>query len=98
MSYCDRCDRWFTSSRALEQHLENSSLHHYCWQHHKDFTSRHGLIEHWKQSPYHHYCDRCNEHFSSTEDLDEHDDDEHFPCPDCNMVRVLTASDLLIAI
>ena len=85
-SYCERCDRYFSSNRALEQHMDDSNMHHLCYRHRKDFMTHQGLIEHWKQSPHHHYCDRCDQHFSYAEDLEEHNEVMHWVCSDCGKV------------
>ena len=87
MSFCSRCDRYFVSDRALEQHTENSSAHHICYSCNKDFASRHALIQHWVQSPRHDYCQRCDEHFDDEDELEEHYDDEHFRCRSCGKVE-----------
>ncbi|KAH9941425.1 hypothetical protein B0H21DRAFT_697029 [Amylocystis lapponica] len=84
MAYCDRCERYFTSDRALQQHVEDSSAHHVCYHCDRDFTSSHGLVQHYVQSSQHHYCQRCEEHFEDDEDLEEHFEDDHHYCRVCN--------------
>lgn len=32
MAFCGRCDRWFGSERALEQHKDDSNMHHICYE------------------------------------------------------------------
>ncbi|EMD33861.1 hypothetical protein CERSUDRAFT_141132 [Gelatoporia subvermispora B] len=86
MTYCDRCDRYFGSSRALKQHLENSGAHNICDDCNLDFSTWKGLKEHWVQSPRHDYCQRCDEHFSSQWELDEHYEDMHYYCELCNRI------------
>lgn len=89
MAYCDRCERYFSSYRALEQHIEDSSRHHVCDDCDKDFTTEESLQQHWVQSPLHFYCQRCDEHFDDDDELEEHLEDVHWYCSDCN--RVCTA-------
>ncbi|KAI0937982.1 hypothetical protein AcV7_003301 [Taiwanofungus camphoratus] len=88
MAYCDRCDRYFTNDRALQQHEENSSMHNICHRCQKDFSSEWGLTQHYVQSPIHHYCQRCDDHFRSAHDLTSHYEDVHYYCQICNSVRV----------
>ncbi|OSX58594.1 hypothetical protein POSPLADRAFT_1152612 [Postia placenta MAD-698-R-SB12] len=85
MAYCERCQRWFGSERALQQHEENSSMHHLCDSCDRDFVSEHALIQHYVQSTRHHYCQRCDEHYSSQGNLDSHFESSHYWCPACNM-------------
>ncbi|KAI0920684.1 hypothetical protein AcV5_010359 [Taiwanofungus camphoratus] len=86
MAYCDRCDRYFTNDRALQQHEENSSMHNICHRCQKDFSSEWGLTQHYVQSPIHHYCQRCDDHFRSAHDLTSHYEDVHYYCQICNSI------------
>ena len=86
MPRCDRCDRWFKNERALEQHKDDSSMHHICYDCNKDFTSNLALIQHFTQSPRHQYCRSCDEHFDDWDDLYDHYDEEHYYCRICNQV------------
>jgi len=84
MPYCDRCDRHFVNWRALEQHKENSSYHHICFDcDDKDFPTRSGLEQHWDQSSQHSYCRICDEHFDDEDELEDHYDDNHHYCRSC---------------
>ncbi|KAM5541067.1 hypothetical protein V8D89_005378 [Ganoderma adspersum] len=86
MPRCDSCDRWFKNERALEQHKDDSSMHHICHDCNKDFASNMALIQHFTQSPRHHYCRSCDEHFHDWDDLYDHYDEEHYYCSICNQV------------
>ena len=88
MAWCDRCDRWFASERALEQHEDNSSMHHICRPCNKDFLSEEALIQHYVQSTRHAYCQGCDEHFDSFGELYEHFDDAHYWCNLCSQVHI----------
>ena len=83
MSYCHRCDRSFSSSQALEQHVENSSSHFVCNECRIDLASDDELHEHCRQL--HWYCSTCKEVFESAEDLRVHrrSPDHHSKCLSC---------------
>ncbi|KAI0698767.1 hypothetical protein C8Q76DRAFT_771882 [Earliella scabrosa] len=84
MPECERCDRWFNTERALEQHKDNSSMHHICYPCDRDFPTATGLTQHYIQSPRHAYCRWCDDHFSSFQDLYDHYDDAHWYCNLCD--------------
>ncbi|KAF7800183.1 hypothetical protein EIP86_011430 [Pleurotus ostreatoroseus] len=86
MPHCFRCDRWFGSERALDQHLENSSAHHICYACDKDFTTAQGLDQHYTQSPRHYYCRHCEEHFDDDDELEEHYEEVHWYCSSCSKI------------
>jgi len=86
MPYCTRCDRSFSSMRALWQHEADSSNHHICDDCDKDFPTWTGLKDHWVQSPRHSYCQYCDDHFPDSEDLEEHLKDSHHYCSSCRRV------------
>ncbi|PIL25652.1 transcription factor [Ganoderma sinense ZZ0214-1] len=86
MPRCDRCDRWFRTAQALEQHKDDSSMHHICYDCNKDFALNTALIQHFTQSPRHHYCRSCDEHFDDWDDLYDHYDEAHYYCRICNQV------------
>ncbi|KAI0758801.1 hypothetical protein C8Q74DRAFT_1209351 [Fomes fomentarius] len=84
MPECERCDRWFNTDRALEQHRDNSSMHHICYRCDRDFTTAVGLIQHYIQSTRHPYCRWCDDHFDDFEELDDHYEDAHWYCDACD--------------
>ncbi|OJT12099.1 hypothetical protein TRAPUB_11351 [Trametes pubescens] len=84
MAFCGRCDRWFGSERALEQHKDDSNMHHICYECDKDFTSARALEQHEFQSSRHPSCEQCRILFDDWDDLYEHYDDEHHYCDICN--------------
>ena len=92
MPWCTRCDRWFNTQRALEQHEDNSSNHHICHPCNVDFLSAWALVQHYVQSKRHAYCQQCDEHFESFAELYEHYDDAHWWCRECNQVCIFIAS------
>ncbi|KAF9471814.1 hypothetical protein BDN70DRAFT_845083 [Pholiota conissans] len=77
MAECERCDRFFSTWRGLEQHKANSPYHNICGDCNLDFASSLGLKEHWVQSPRHSYCQYCNTHCANDQDLIQHYDAEH---------------------
>ncbi|CAK5263914.1 unnamed protein product [Mycena citricolor] len=83
MAYCDRCDRYFQSPYALDQHRADSGAHNICDDCEIDFTTWNGLEQHYVQSRRHHYCQRCDEHFDDEDELEEHYDDSHYYCSRC---------------
>ena len=91
MPYCERCEKYFWHNRALWQHEEDSSRHHLCRPCNNDFTTWTSLKQHYVQSRWHAYCQLCNELFDSDSDesLEDHEDEEHYPCRSCDIVRVL---------
>ncbi|KAI0791144.1 hypothetical protein C8Q75DRAFT_759659 [Abortiporus biennis] len=86
MAYCSRCDRFFGTDRALEQHEANSPRHNICSDCEIDFTTETGLIQHFVQSPNHHYCQRCEDHFDDEYDLEEHYREAHYYCETCEKI------------
>ncbi|RPD63533.1 hypothetical protein L227DRAFT_543513 [Lentinus tigrinus ALCF2SS1-6] len=86
MPECVRCDRWFNTQRALEQHQDTSSRHHICWPCNKDFPTAQGLHEHYVQSPRHAFFRFCDEHFEDNQELNDHYQEEHWPCGACNLI------------
>ncbi|KAF8204120.1 hypothetical protein BJ912DRAFT_941995 [Pholiota molesta] len=84
--YCDRCDRYFNSWNAYDQHLANSARHNECIDCNLDFTTWNGLKEHWVQSPHHSYCQYCGTHFDYDDDLDDHYTNAHDFCQSCRIV------------
>ncbi|KAG7452070.1 uncharacterized protein BT62DRAFT_926274 [Guyanagaster necrorhizus] len=86
MAYCDRCERYFNSMKALRQHESNSSSHNICDDCDIDFSTWLGLKEHYVQSPNHAYCQYCDRHFTYNWQLTEHYDDDHYYCGKCNKV------------
>ncbi|KAI0074729.1 hypothetical protein K474DRAFT_1765103 [Panus rudis PR-1116 ss-1] len=83
MTYCERCNRFFGSDSALEQHEQDSPNHHICDDCDRDFVTRQALVSHWTNNPVHSYCGVCDEHFDDHEELDEHYEDEHWFCSSC---------------
>ncbi|KAL1737251.1 hypothetical protein EV714DRAFT_241157 [Schizophyllum commune] len=88
MAYCERCDRFFTSNRALDQHEEDSPHHNICDDCNVDFPTWLGLKEHYVQSRKHAYCQYCDEHFQDRYDLEDHYIEDHFYCRKCRRVFV----------
>ena len=86
MEYCSRCDRYFSSNHALEQHLESSSRHHACDSCNRDFATEEALTDHWRDSSKHSYCKDCDEHFEDDDELEGHwvESSSHFYCQECN--------------
>jgi hypothetical protein len=80
MAYCDRCERSFTSDRALEQHKEDSDAHWPCDDCDLDFGSSYARDEHYRQSPNHHYCRDCDRLFNSEESKIQHMEAKHWYC------------------
>ncbi|KAI0651011.1 hypothetical protein C8Q79DRAFT_899889 [Trametes meyenii] len=86
MAFCDRCDRWFSSERALEQHEADSNMHHICYECRRDFTTALSLKQHYVQSPRHPYCQDCENLFDDLEELYDHYQEDHHYCDICNMI------------
>jgi hypothetical protein len=59
MYWCHRCDRWFGSDRALDQHTRNSSLHHTCRLCDEEYEDQPELIQHYQVD--HWFCTACIE-------------------------------------
>ncbi|KIK30008.1 hypothetical protein PISMIDRAFT_672021 [Pisolithus microcarpus 441] len=85
-SYCDRCERHFSSHFAYCQHVRDSANHNVCDDCGIDFSSWRGLKEHWVQDPDHDYCQYCNEHFPNRSALIDHYYEDHHYCETCNRV------------
>ncbi|PFH49801.1 hypothetical protein AMATHDRAFT_62436 [Amanita thiersii Skay4041] len=85
MPYCNRCDRYFNSYYALNQHKRDSSFHWICDDCGIDFSTSAGRKEHYVQSPRHDYCQRCDELFDDEEELEDHYDEVHHWCRHCHM-------------
>ncbi|KAF7782994.1 hypothetical protein Agabi119p4_2370 [Agaricus bisporus var. burnettii] len=84
MSFCGRCDRYFRTWPAFNQHVNNSASHNICDECDIDFSDWSDLQDHWVESPYHSYCQPCNEHFDDDEELEDHDESGHSWCRQCN--------------
>ena len=84
MAYCDRCDRYFNSERALNMHERDSPNHNFCCN--KDFATESRLQQHWTSSAAHDYCQYCDEHFDDSEELQEHFEQNHDYCSLCRKV------------
>src|SRR5690606_29819495 len=63
---CNKCDKDFFSERSLDQHLEDSGNHNYCFSCNKDFSSPYALDQHLEYSSAHTpahklwRCEKCN--------------------------------------
>ncbi|KAF9019618.1 hypothetical protein BDZ89DRAFT_1072869 [Hymenopellis radicata] len=88
MAYCDRCQRYFQTSRALDEHERHSGNHHICNDCGLDFSTWVGLKEHYVQSPRHSYCQPCNTLFPSDQSLKTHYHSQHHYCEKCNKLFV----------
>ncbi|KAI0820128.1 hypothetical protein BC628DRAFT_1399031 [Trametes gibbosa] len=86
MAYCERCERWFSSERALEQHKDDSSRHYVCHECAKDFASSNALQQHLIQSPRHPSCRQCSTLFDEWSELYEHYNEDHHYCDPCNTI------------
>ncbi|KIJ66503.1 hypothetical protein HYDPIDRAFT_109547 [Hydnomerulius pinastri MD-312] len=86
MTYCNRCDRYFSYWTAFNQHVNNSSSHNICDDCDRDFPTWLGLKEHYVQSPRHHYCQQCNDLYPSHDSLITHYYNQHDYCGSCNKV------------
>ena len=86
MIYCNRCDRSFKNSVALNQHQQNSSNHHICDDCDLDFLTWGDLREHYIQSPHHAYCQRCDEMFDDDTALISHYHEDHAYCESCKRI------------
>ncbi|KAG2035683.1 hypothetical protein BDR03DRAFT_961879 [Suillus americanus] len=86
--HCDRCNRYFSSRSAYNQHIRYSSNHWKCQHGHPeaDFKSLRALKEHYVQSPHHPCCQYCNVHFNSPLVLQDHYEEYHAYCSSCNKV------------
>ncbi|KAG1886219.1 hypothetical protein F4604DRAFT_68831 [Suillus subluteus] len=86
--HCYRCNRYFNSRSAYNQHVRDSRNHWKCQYGHPgaDFKSWRGLKEHYVQSPHHPYCQYCNVHFDSSLELQDHCEGNHAYCNTCNKV------------
>lgn len=98
MAYCDRCERYFGSESALDQHRANSSQHNICYDCDKDFATNQGLTQHFVQSPRHHYCQDCEEDFDDEDDLETHYEEEHHYCGSCRKVSSADPPDGLLTL
>ncbi|KAB5595390.1 Zinc finger protein [Ceratobasidium theobromae] len=85
MPYCDRCDRSFRSSHALEAHRRDSNQHHVCYQCDKDYRTYHSLRQHLSHSSMHNFCTWCDEDFDDIDDLGDHNNEEHSFCEPCEL-------------
>ncbi|KAJ8085023.1 hypothetical protein PM082_003800 [Marasmius tenuissimus] len=86
MAYCERCERSFVNTNALEQHKRFSSAHWECGDCDKDFLTRERLQQHWADSPRHIYCDQCEWVVDDADDLDDLEDHyvlDHHYCRNC---------------
>ncbi|KAI3632746.1 hypothetical protein MIR68_008821 [Amoeboaphelidium protococcarum] len=85
MSYCERCDRWFGSYEAKQQHIKNSSAHFWCDQCDREFVNYNGLQCHLKTSRSHatHTCSICDDYFFSQTEYTSHLREEHNWCSEC---------------
>ncbi|KAF9018080.1 hypothetical protein BDZ89DRAFT_1074210 [Hymenopellis radicata] len=79
MAYCDRCQRYFQTSRALDEHERHSGNHHICNDCGLDFSTL---------SPRHSYCQPCNTLFPSDQSLKTHYHSQHHYCEKCNKLFV----------
>jgi len=77
MAYCDRCERWFSSNRALKQHEEDSNSHWPCHDCGLDFMNFDDWQEHYIQS---HYCEECDRLFNFEESKIQHMEAKHWYC------------------
>ncbi|KZT03219.1 uncharacterized protein LAESUDRAFT_814855 [Laetiporus sulphureus 93-53] len=89
MAYCERCERYFSSEPALEQHKDDSNahhslVHHYCQRCDDHFDSHNDLISHYEED--HDYCKTCNLLFKNAAGLHEHNRQSHWYCVDCRQV------------
>ena len=78
MAYCDRCERQFTSNRALEQHEEDSNAHWLCHDCGLDFASFYDRQEHHIHN--HYYCKECDRLFDLEESKIDHMAAWHLYC------------------
>ncbi|KAF8251394.1 hypothetical protein K440DRAFT_647686 [Wilcoxina mikolae CBS 423.85] len=78
MPQCYPCDRYFSTQRALDQHLENSSAHavvYECETCNRCFSTEHAAgqhmnaLDHWAPS---YECDTCTNVFTSQSAADRH--------------------------
>ena len=86
MAFCSRCNRYFGSQNAFEQHRGNSGAHNICYDCNLDFSTSESLIDHYTDSNSHDYCAECDEHFEDGDELREHDEEVHNYCGICGKV------------
>lgn len=82
---CEVCDRYFSSARALNDHLTYAAVHRgrWCKRCEEQFDSRAELDSHKARSVYHYVCVLCHVDCLTRYELDEHMTDEHFQCEAC---------------
>jgi predicted SprT family Zn-dependent metalloprotease len=80
---CDGCDRCFNNRRSLDEHLERSNAHNWCFTCDRDFRSRKRLKDHYINDPAHIYCASCEWEFDDEHELRTHMVAEHFMCVQC---------------
>lgn len=83
--WCERCQRSFPHSQALEQHLINAAVHNYCSRCERDFPSGRALQQHKNSSLSHWICGECRVDCYSSKDLDSHIERRHWHCSRCNL-------------
>lgn len=85
MPDCEACDRCFVNFNALNNHLEHSRQHNYCFRCSRDFVSTHARQQHLANSSNHHLCQRddCDLDFPSEDDLVGHLHSIHHMCISC---------------
>ncbi|KAF8910191.1 hypothetical protein CPB84DRAFT_1834193 [Gymnopilus junonius] len=102
MTYCQRCERYFSNWYAYKQHANNSSNHNICDDCDEDFPNwlrlkQHlfrDLEDHVEES--HWACLPCRRLFANEAELREHykQSDDHHYCTSCNGTSILRATSI----
>jgi transposase-like protein len=87
MAHCDRCNRWFSRTYALEQHKDTSRSHWPCHDCGIDYENHNALRQHYILSPNHYYCEDCDRLFTVEESRRQHMNDAHWFCRKHDRVR-----------
>ncbi|KAJ3545284.1 hypothetical protein NMY22_g2502 [Coprinellus aureogranulatus] len=84
MLWCpgDYCDRSFGTQKALDDHLEKSNRHRWCFECSTDLDSWDELNQH--RESVHGYCGECDECFGSHRQLQQHKIHTHGYCSECD--------------
>lgn len=60
-AYCFRCERTFSSQKAIQQHFDNSASHYQCNVCVFDGYAREELLQHYRKTQHRIVCDGCND-------------------------------------
>jgi transcription elongation factor Elf1 len=79
--WCERCERLFSSSAAIDVHRKDSSNHHLCWHCGLDYASHEARRLHMFAD--HFQCGECSVTKHSSAQLLRHMEEAHHYCSQC---------------